>query len=393
MLKPLSRSLLALALITPLPALAQQGDAAKQKELDAARADLQRAAKRVAELSRDAGAMRAPVDIDHIVVRRPRLGVLLSGDDAAGVRITGVTPDSGAAKAGLKAGDRLMRVAGETIGGATADARVADARARLANLKADTPVRVTYQRDGKAHEASITPTRVSPRIAFAGQGPGAVFLSSAEGVMPRIEGVPLPMGEISTVIAPEVQLELRKLGRLGDCKGQDCQLPALAQAFRWSNLNLATVDASLGRYFGADTGVLVLSVGDELEGLQSGDVIRKIDGAAVTSPRDVTQALRDKAEDTKVAVEYLRDRQTRTTTVTIPKAAAFHFPATSRMVMKPRTGEAAGKAPSVVERRRVMIVDQDGKVQTFEDDGGDMPLPPPPPAAPVPPSGKGSTLL
>lgn len=393
MLKPLSRSLMALALIAPLPALAQQGDAAKQKELDAARADLQRAAKRVAELSRDAGAVRAPVDIDHIVVRRPRLGVLLSGDDAAGVRITGVTPDSGAAKAGLKAGDRLVRVAGETIGGATADARVADARTRLANLKADTPVRVTYQRDGKTHEASVTPTQVSPRSAFASQGPGAVFFSSREGGMPWLEGVPLPMGEISTVIAPEVQLELRKLGRLGDCKGEDCQLPALAQAFRWSNLNLATVDASLGRYFGADTGVLVLSVGDELEGLQSGDVIRKIDGAAVTSPRDVTQALRDKPEDAKVAVEYLRDRQTRTTTVTIPKAAAFHFPATSRMVMKPRTGEAAGKAPNVVERRRVMIVDQDGKVQTFEDDGGDMPLPPPPPAAPVPPSGKGSTLL
>lgn len=393
MLKPLSRSLLALALVASLPALAQQGDAAKQKELDAARADLQRAAKRVAELSRDAGAVRAPVDIDHIVVRRPRLGVLLSGDDAAGVRITGVTPDSGAAKAGLKAGDRLMRVAGETIGGATADARVADARTRLANLKADTPVHVTYQRDGKTHEASVTPTQVSPRVAFAGQGPGAVFFSSADGGMPRIEGVPLPMGEISTVIAPEVQLELRKLGRLGDCKGEDCQLPSLAHAFRWSNLNLATVDASLGRYFGTDAGVLVLSVGEELEGLQAGDVIRKIDGATVTSPRDVTQALRDKPEDAKVAIEYLRDRQTRTSTVTVPKAAAFRFPATSRVVVKPRAAETAGKAPNVVERRRVMIVDQDGKVQTFEDNDGDMPLPPPPPAAPVPPSGKGSTLL
>ncbi len=51
MLKPFSTTLLAFALAAPLPALAQQGDAAKQKELDAARADLQRAAKRVAELS------------------------------------------------------------------------------------------------------------------------------------------------------------------------------------------------------------------------------------------------------------------------------------------------------------------------------------------------------
>lgn len=393
MLKPLSRSLLALALIAPLPALAQQNDAAKQKELEAARADLQRAAKRVAELSRDGTAARAPVDIDHIIVRRPRLGVLLSGDDTTGVRITGVTPDSGAAKAGLKAGDRLVRVAGEAVSGGTADARVAHARKLLADLKADTPVRVTYQRDGKAHEASVTPTQVSPRIAFASQGPGAVFLRSGDGGMPQIEGVPVPMGEISAVIAPEVQLELRKLGRLGDCKGEDCQLPALAEAFRWSNLNLATVDASLGRYFGTEAGVLVLSVGEELEGLQAGDVIRKVDGAAVTSPRDVTQALRDKPADATVSIEYLRDRQTRTSAVAVPKAAAFRFPATSRVVVKPRTAAAAGKASAIVERRRVMIVDQDGKVQTFEDDGGDMPLPPPPPAPPVPPSGKGGTLL
>jgi len=390
MLKPFSMTLLALALAAPLPVFAQQGDAAKQKELDAARADLQRAAKRVAELSRDVGTVGSPVEIDHLIVRRPRLGVLLSGDDVAGVRITGVTPDSGAAKAGLKAGDRLVRVGGEAVDGRTGDARVVHARKLLADLKAETPVRVTYQRDGKTHEASVTPMQVSPRAGFAGQGPGAVFIRTGDGSMPWIEGVPMPMGEITNVIAPEVQRELRQLGRLGDCKGEDCRLPALAEAFRWSNLNLATVDASLGRYFGTENGVLVLSVGEELAGLQAGDVIRKVDGKPVATPRDVTQALRDKAVDAKVAVEYLRDRQTRTSTVTVPKAVAFRFPSTSRVVVKPRVAETAGKAPTVVERRRVMIVDQDGKVQTFEDDGGETPLPPPPPA---PPSGKGGTLL
>lgn len=393
MLKSFSTTLLAFALAAPLPGFAHQDDAARQKELDAARADLQRAAKRVAELSKDAGRVGSPVEIDHLIVRRPRLGILLSGDDAAGVRITGVTPDSGAAKAGLKAGDRLLRVDGETVNGGTGDARVAHARKLLADLQAEKPVRVTYQRDGKTYDASVTPTQVSPRVAFAGQGPGTFFFGTGESGMPWIDGAPMPMGEIATVIAPEVQRELRQLGRLGDCKGEDCRLPALAEAFRWSNLNLATVDASLGRYFGTENGVLVLSVGEELAGLQAGDVLRKVDGKPVTTPRDVTQALRDKPEDAKVAVEYLRDRQTRTSTVTVPKAAAFRFPSTSRVVVKPRATEAAGKAPTVVERRRVMIVDQDGKVQTFEDDDSDAPLPPPPPAPPVPALGKGGTLL
>ena len=137
MLKSFSTTLLAFALAAPLPGFAHQDDAARQKELDAARADLQRAAKRVAELSKDAGRVGSPVEIDHLIVRRPRLGILLSGDDAAGVRITGVTPDGGAAKAGLKAGDRLLRVDGETVNGGTGDARVAHARKLLAEVGLD----------------------------------------------------------------------------------------------------------------------------------------------------------------------------------------------------------------------------------------------------------------
>ena len=50
MLKPFSRTLLALALLSPLTAQAQQGDAARQKELEAARTDLRRAAQRVPRL-------------------------------------------------------------------------------------------------------------------------------------------------------------------------------------------------------------------------------------------------------------------------------------------------------------------------------------------------------
>ncbi|UOV00764.1 PDZ domain-containing protein [Pseudoxanthomonas mexicana] len=393
MLMPFSRTLLAFALLSPLTVQAQQDDAARQKELEAARTDLRRAAQRVAELSRGTDTLRAPIRIDRVVAGRPRLGVLLAGDDDEGVRIAGVTPDSGAARAGLKAGDRLVRVGSAAITGDGADARVAHARALLADLRVDTPVRITYQRDGGTHEASITPTPVSPRFAFNGQGSGrAIFLGGEDG-MPWIEGVPVPMDQITNVISPEVQRELRQLGRLGDCKREDCHLPALAQAFRWSNLNLATVDASLGRYFGTDAGVLVLSVGEELEGLQPGDVIRKVDGAPVTSPRDVTQALRGKPEEAKVAIEYLRDRQIRTGTVTVPKAATFRLPATSRIVVKPRVAETVGKTPAVVERRRVMIVDQDGKVQTFEDDGEDTPLPSPPPAPPAPPAGKGGGTL
>ena len=86
----------------------------------------------------------------------------------------------------------------------------------------------------------------------------------------------------------------------------------LAEAFRWNGLNLAAVDAQLGRYFGTSEGVLVLSTGKDLDGLQAGDVIRKIGGKPVTHPREAMDALRAQPADAKVSVDYLRDRVTAT---------------------------------------------------------------------------------
>ena len=70
MLKPFSRTLLALALLSPLTVQAQQDDAARQKELEAARTELRRAAQRVAELSRGADTLQAPIRIDRVVAGR-----------------------------------------------------------------------------------------------------------------------------------------------------------------------------------------------------------------------------------------------------------------------------------------------------------------------------------
>src|SRR3546814_16524037 len=79
-------------------------------------------------------------------------------------------------------------------------------------------------------------------------------------------------------------------------------------AFRWNGLNLATVDKQLGRYFGTDHGVLVLSSGD-LAGLQAGDVIQRIDGKAVASPREAMAAMGDKPGGTTGSIGYLRERK------------------------------------------------------------------------------------
>lgn len=382
----LTASLLIIAAASPLDSLAHQDQSAvQQKELEAARADLQRAARRVAELSRGSAVLPHAIPTHGPLQRRPRLGVLLTGDDDTGVRITGITPDSGAAKAGLKAGDRLVGVGGKPIAGASADERLANARAALADLKIDVPVSISYRRDGRNHDVKATPIPISPQFAFS------TYRMAGPDVLRGLdEALTITLDDLPVGIAPEVQRELRQLGTLADCKEQDCRLPVLAEAFRWSNLNLARVDPSLGRYFGTDTGVLVLSAGEELKELQAGDVILRIEGEPVTTPREVMQALRGRPEEAKVPIEYLRDRRTQTTTLTVPEATSFRLPAMSRAMTRPRVGAMPGKAPKVLESRRVMIIDQDGNVRTIEE-GKAAPLPPP--APPVPSAGKNGALL
>jgi hypothetical protein len=125
-----------------------------------------------------------------------------------------------------------------------------------------------------------------------------------------------------------VRSEIRRIAINGDCgDGEDCRLPMMVEAFRWNGLNLAKVDAQLGRYFGTDSGVLVLSAGEDLAGLQPGDVIRTLDGKAVTTPREAMSALRGKPAGSEIRVGYLRDRKTAASTLRVPRAVPFRIPA------------------------------------------------------------------
>jgi PDZ domain len=161
-------------------------------------------------------------------------------------------------------------------------------------------------------------------------------------------------------------------------------------------LNLASVDASLGRYFGTSAGVLVLSSGPSLGQLQAGDVILRVDGKTVATPRAVMDALRDKSADSVVAIDYLRDRKAGSAQLKVPEAMVFPAmppmppapPAPPAPPRPPKAG-AAPQAPdgtATMTHRRIVMIDKDGQTQTWEDDGyGAMPMPPMPPAPPAPP--------
>jgi membrane-associated protease RseP (regulator of RpoE activity) len=402
---------IAIAVAAPAPAQEWTGKApttAQQKALDAARSQLDAAAKRYADLAREYGVERGSMEIRQRLLRKPVIGVLLAPDDQAGVRIAGVTPSSAAAESGLRSGDRIVAIDGKAIAGTDADARIATARAAIAGHDDKSKMQLRYLRDGREATVALAPK----------PGQSMVFIPGMEGMEPGddLQVMRLPGGgyniEADKVrgmmpsIAPDIRREIIRLGPGGDCKGEHCKIPVLAEALRWNGLNLASVDPALGRYFGTDKGVLVLSTGPELASLQPGDVVRSVAGKPVASPREVMDALRGRETGSKVAVEYLRDRKPATAQLTVPEPMRFPIPPAPPAPPAPPTAAppappapplaplpppGAAIAPQAsqprsIEKRKVVIVDGDGRLQTWEDDGSaPLPLPPAPPAAPLPP--------
>ena len=333
-----------------------KGDADKTRELEVARAELDRAAKRYAELSRqNANFDREQFerDFERRFVQRPVLGVVLSPDPKSGVRIAAVTPDSAAAKAGLRSGDVLTAIEGKKLDQSEPEARLAEARRQLREMETGAPVTLAYLRDGRSATARATP-QLGERVLM----------------MRDVDG--MPIARPLPIIAPQVRSELIRM----DCSedDDDCHMPLLADTFRWNGLNLASVDAQLGRYFGTDRGVLVLSTGPELAGLQAGDVIQSVDGKTVRSPRDVMSALRAKPAESRVAVGYLRDRKSTTTQVTVPKTAMLRIPRPPAPPAPPAAPQAP-KAPPVPAAPKAPEPPQAFK----------PPVPPAPPAPPTAP--------
>jgi hypothetical protein len=173
-------------------------------------------------------------------------------------------------------------------------------------------VKLGYARAGKTAVASVKADQIRRAIMIERSGSPMQWHADGDNVL---------------VLPQRVQMDIERIGPMGDCgKGKDdCHFPALIEAFRWQGLNLASLDAGLGRYFGSSEGVLVLSSSEELKGLQSGDVIQRIGGNAVKSPRDVMRALRDKDEGTQLQLDVLRDRKTVAVSVTVPKSRPLPF--------------------------------------------------------------------
>ncbi len=275
--------------VAAMPVVAQGADEAS---LDRRLADAQRrledAAREVAELS---GEMAGPDATREFEVflggpRRAMLGVNLGGAEpnGGGVRVEGVSPGGPAAEAGVKAGDVIVAI----------DAtRVTTGRELVKAMESVEPgqkVALDVRRDGKPVKLEVE-ARPLDRLFFAGPGGGL------PGVVP-LPAMPPMAGH----------------GWLGDSHWL---------LDEWGDAELVTLTPGLGRYFGADKGVLVARAPEDSSiGLQDGDVILAIGGREPQNGRHAMRILRSYQPGETIEIRILRDRRAQTVKGKVPERSA-----------------------------------------------------------------------
>jgi S1-C subfamily serine protease len=240
--------------------------------------------------------------MQFVMNRRARLGLKVNlrarSSDSVGAYVDAVTPNGPAAKAGIQSGDVITKLNGKSVlTGHQAEAdgdreslpglHLIELAARLAP---NDTVAVEFRR-GKDKKTVSVVTADEPDILFQGRPGGRAM--AFRYFRPDESGRP-PMPEDSDFDE-----------RLG--------MGPFLYGSPLADLELAPLNPDLGQYFGASSGVLVVSAPKDSElGLKGGDVVLAVDGRKPASPSQLLRILRsyERGESFKMEIQRKQKRET-----------------------------------------------------------------------------------
>jgi S1-C subfamily serine protease len=316
------------ALRARMDAAHQREETARQREdelraqMNAARRRLEVAAQQLAALSAQMyGPMMQRVEAlsgpPHVL-----LGVQLDDSTGgAGARVRDVSPGGAAEQAGVRRGDRIVAVNGTTVQGRQPTLRVVEL---LHGVKPGDKVDLRVSRDGKTRDLTLTASPGGDDFFMARQLPDMPNMP----VMPNMPAMP-DMPSLPRV---------RAMPAWGGA-------PMIMRG-PVADLELASLTPGLGRYFGTDTGVLVVRAPpDGALGLQDGDVILSVGGRKPIDSSHVIRILGSYDPGEKVMLEVMRQHHKISVAATLPAESPV-----SRRVLEISHSAMGGPGPVVRSR-------------------------------------------
>jgi C-terminal processing protease CtpA/Prc len=301
-----------------------------RQEIKQAKRELRDASQKLERLTeRQLPALRNAFNYNYSIGgKRPMVGIIMSGSErnSGGVLLSGITPDAPADKAGLESGDLLTHINGQGLSGRNGQDL---ANELLADLEVGEAFEFTYERDGESHTATVVVEEHEPAFAFNFSGNGDIF---------DFDSQPFNFG--FNFDNDSINIDLENFRDLAD-RYRDLAIDASKSAqfqglrnlpyvwssgWAWSGLELKQVNAELGRYFGTDTGALVLAadnLGDS--DLESGDVIISIEGDEVDNPQQAMRFLRHFKPGEQISTKIMRDGKKREVVLIAPEASSSSY--------------------------------------------------------------------
>ncbi len=236
----------------------------------------------------NAGSSFLGVGVSEIDSERAKA---LNLKEERGVEVKNVDEDSPAAKAGVKVGDVILDYNGQRVEGME----------QFVRFVRETPmgraVKLLISRNGAIQTLTATIGSRSSNSIFVG-------------------------GDDFRFTMPEIRIP---------------DIPRVVTSWQSRTLGVdsESLNSQLAEFFGVKEGVLVRSVikgtAAEKAGLKAGDVITKIGDRKVTSPRDISNAVRSVSSGKAFPVTVIRDRKETTLNATIEEKSSG---GTRRMVVR-----------------------------------------------------------
>jgi len=297
-----------------------------EEKMRAAERQMEEAARQIAELSSAELARFEALDRQWFFDgSRPVLGITIGSTGETGpvegAGVIGVTPGGAADEAGIRSGDIITSINGASLSSSSSSLANEALIELMMTAEEGEELELDYLRGNKTVSVKVTPQAAVERVLdFRFEGPGPMVAPGAPHV--------------------------RSFAFIGTRGGHG-----------FGEMEMVELNESLGRYFGTDSGLLIVKAPDDnAYKLQDGDVLKSIDGR---TPKDLLHAIRilsSYENGETVNLEILRDKKKKTITVEVPDDRQSRD--RSAPVVRPSVVVMPGAAPEaeIIVVPRVKVV-------------------------------------